>query len=784
MGGTGKTTLLTYLREWWQTTHFVKDVFYFGYDEKAWTLTQILFDIGKQVYNRFEQAQFQAMNQAAQLPKLVAKLRSETYALILDNLESVTGQELAIQNTLPEAERNQIKDFLARLVGGKTRVGLGSRSREEWLQPTTFKGNIYQLQGLDLESRSELAEKILESYLTADKIPKMREDADFQKLMKLLAGYPLAMEVVLGNLRTQSPKEILADLQAADVKLDVDSEDKTKSILKCVEYSHSNLSTETQNLLLYLAPFSGFLYRNDIPNYIKQLQKLEPFKNYPFDKFDAAIQEAINWGLLSPIDLSPSPSPTGRGEQDSPFLRIQPVFPYFLKTKLKNVDKLTCEALQEGFKNHYQVLAVYYWQLMKSKDVQERQMGIFFCKLEYENLYNALQICLKKQESIDIFFCLYTYLDLISDIQSKLKLSEFVVKAQESYLSELRTGEIGYEIIMALERLANCYLQTKNYYQARNYCQKTMDLLQQLRGVSETQIKSSLGSNYHQLGMVAQELREFREARRNYQLALEIKIEFGYRYSSAGTYHNLGTVAQNLREFREARRNYQLALEIKLEFSDRYNCAATYHHLGMVAQELREFREARRNYQLALKIWLEFSDHHSSAGTYDNLGIVAQELQEFPEARRNYQLALKIYIEFSDRYSSARTYHNLGIVAQELQEFTEARCNYQLALEIWLEFGDRYNCARTYHNLGVVAQNLREFREARRYYQLALEIWLEFGDRYLSARTYHQLGRVAEVEEDYTEARANLQKALEIFIEYQDEYHAAVVREALERLPE
>jgi hypothetical protein len=84
MGGTGKTTLLTYLREWWQTTHFVKDVFYFGYDEKAWTLTQILFDIGKQVYNRFEQAQFQAMNQAAQLPKLVAKLRSETLEIKLE----------------------------------------------------------------------------------------------------------------------------------------------------------------------------------------------------------------------------------------------------------------------------------------------------------------------------------------------------------------------------------------------------------------------------------------------------------------------------------------------------------------------------------------------------------------------------------------------------------------------------------------------------------------------------------------------------------------------------
>ncbi len=324
MGGTGKTTLLNYLREWWQTTHFAKNVFYFGYDEKAWTLEQILFEIGKQVYQRFVQANFQVMKQAAQVQKLVAKLRSESYILILDNLESVTGQQLAIQNTLPEAERNQIRDFLGRLVGGETRVVLGSRSGEEWLQSTTFKTNVYQLQGLDPESRSVLAEKILERHVAANCIPTLREDAEFGRLMKLLAGYPLAMEVVLANLRQQSPEEILEKLQAADVNLDSKRDgDKTESILKCVEYSHSNLSPDAQELLLCLAPFSGFIDRLDIPNYAKQLQKLEPFKDYAFDKFEAAIQEAISWGLLSPLD------------DDIPqLLRIQPVFPYFLKTKL------------------------------------------------------------------------------------------------------------------------------------------------------------------------------------------------------------------------------------------------------------------------------------------------------------------------------------------------------------------------------------------------------------------------------------------------------------------
>ncbi len=58
MGGTGKTTLLNYLRDWWQRTGFATDVFYFGYDEKAHTLQQILHEIGKRVFDEYEFRQF------------------------------------------------------------------------------------------------------------------------------------------------------------------------------------------------------------------------------------------------------------------------------------------------------------------------------------------------------------------------------------------------------------------------------------------------------------------------------------------------------------------------------------------------------------------------------------------------------------------------------------------------------------------------------------------------------------------------------------------------------
>ncbi len=109
------------------------------------------------------------------------------------------------------------------------------------------------------------------------------------------------------------------------------------------------------------------------------------------------------------------------------------------------------------------------------------------------------------------------------------------------------------------------------------------------------------------------------------------------RYSCASTYHNLGWVAQDLREFEEARRNYQQALQIKIDFGDRYSCASTYHQLGWVAQDLREFEEARRNYQQALQIKIDFGDRYSASThrSSQNSTIVLMFNEALPHRRHS-----------------------------------------------------------------------------------------------------------------------------------------------------
>jgi hypothetical protein len=115
---------------------------------------------------------------------VLGSLNTERHELILDNTESITGEKLAIRNTLNATGRDELKDFLQRITG-KTFVLMGSRGWELWIKNVTFQDNIYQLKGFDEETAFGFARKILMP-VNLD-FDEMAKDLDFRRLMKLLA---------------------------------------------------------------------------------------------------------------------------------------------------------------------------------------------------------------------------------------------------------------------------------------------------------------------------------------------------------------------------------------------------------------------------------------------------------------------------------------------------------------------------------------------------------------------------------------------------------------------
>ena len=81
----------------------------------------------------------------------------------------------------------------------------------------------------------------------------------------------------------------------------------------------------------------------------------------------------------------------------------------------------------------------------------------------------------------------------------------------------------------------------------------------------------------------------------------------------------MGIVAQKMREYAQARDFYQQALAIYIEFGDRYSQASTYGQLGLLAEAQEDYTEARTNLQKALEIFIEYKDEYMANITRENL---------------------------------------------------------------------------------------------------------------------------------------------------------------------
>ncbi len=722
-GGVGKTTLLGHMADWWLKTGWIEHVIYFGFDRKPYHAEKILNTIAETVMPKAEYGAFLITPDVETKAMLLADFLEQgkerpQVLLVLDNMESITGTEQVVGSRLEKKEQEKLIKAVKCLLSSSIKILLGSRADEDWLGKHTFKDSVYMLEGLDQESRFLLAGEILKNTPIDDR-------EEFNRLMEILAGYPLAMEIILPNLKDRGAKELREALSGEGV--DFKGEKASDEISKYMNISFSLLSPAAQKSVLVFAPFTSFLNGMILEEYLKKLQAPGVFAHLTKAELEEAIQQVEKQGLLK--EVSPK------------CYLIQPVFPFFLGQRKESAFNETEKAaLEQAFCSYMTVLAKMYTDLMQSKEPGNRQMGFMLFKWDRENLYKALQRVLDDEGD---FFPLYfifaqfyhqqpLYHEAIAFLEGVVKKLDRFSKKEKEFLTQYAS---------VVGNLGTNYLQIKNFSKAKKNHNKTLELLHQTGKHQQT------AAAYHQLGYVAQEMRDFAEAKRNYREALKIYQEFNDRYSQANTYHQLGMVAWMEHDFAGAKRNYREALRIKQEFNDRYSQASTYHHLGIVTQEEQDFAEAKRNYWEALKIQQEFHDRYSQARTYHNLGAVGQEERDFAEAKRNYSEALKIYQEFNDRYSQASIYHQLGMVAWMERDFEEAKRCFRETLRITQEFHDRYSQASTYHQLGNVAQLEKDYAASLGYYATALEIFLEYHDQYNQEIVIKNLARLLQIKD-------------------------------------
>jgi tetratricopeptide (TPR) repeat protein len=431
-----------------------------------------------------------------------------------------------------------------------------------------------------------------------------------------------------------------------------------------------------------------------IDDYFDELKKTSTFKNYPFDSINEVVKEAVQNGFMQ--EAVP-------GGQVS-IMTLQPVFTYFLKNKLNQLeDSSTALDLDTAFINYYNGLAGFLVNLLNSKKAEEQQMGAFLTKFEYENLFTTLEKLLNRQESIiEPFRAINSFHKLSNNHQDRLKISEMVLKRFAAYPPETLKGKLGMEFVVIIDSIGYSYIKMSQFEDARTAYLKVVELYN--NSEAKEKIPKGIGLIYQSLGTVLSNLKDYESSQSYFQKALELYIEFDDKHFQAQVYQNLGNVSLELNDHESSQSYFQKALEIFIEFKDKHGQAQVYLGFANVLLELKKFESSKLYNQKAMEIYIEFDDKFSQADVYLNLGNVSSDLKDYESSQAYYKKSLEIYIEINDKHRQGRLYQSLGNVSLYLKDYESSQSYYQKSLEIFIGFKDKYAIADILGNARILAE--------------------------------------------------------------------------------
>ncbi len=269
-----------------------------------------------------------------------------------------------------------------------------------------------------------------------------------------------------------------------------------------------------------------------------------------------------------------------------------------------------------------------------------------------------------------------------------------------------------------------------------------------------------VASTYYHLGKTAIGQRDFESAEKWSRKAMSICEKSNGEQGTASVYNQMGMIFHKKQDFETAKKWYQKAIGIKERQGNKYSTALTYHHLGRIAEEQGDFKIAKKWYQKSLAIKEKRDDKHGAAQTYAQLGMVFHKQGDFETAKQWYQKALNIFESQANRHYAAMLYNNMGIITQDQGDFKTAKTWYRKALNIFEEQSDEHSVSLIYHNLGIIAEKQVDFKTAERWYWKSLTIFEEQSDH--AATTLQHLGIIAQEQGDFETAEKWYRKALGI----------------------
>ncbi len=529
MAGVGKTTLAKGFLHWLRDTGGLEQkVFWFSFDEIRST---------EYVINQLVDGLFGTEALAAPLEQkltgLIKVLREHPFLLVWDNFESASGLAgTEIRPMLSEADRTLLKELLAGLRGGKTKILITSRSAEKWL--STGECFRLPLSGLRGEELWQFCNQVLRDLGLTVK----RDDEDFLALINELDGHPLALRAVLLQLREKGATQLLADLRKEFALLEGDA--STNRILAALSVLDQGLPKEYGPVLQLIGLHRRFVDQK----FLKHILKVSGEKNTVIQPCFILLETA---GLISALG--------------SNIFQLHPV----LQTYLERQEPAKV-SLQRTFVCSMSLFA----NKLARKELHEQHIPF---TLHQGSLHHALNLA--HELDLDPRIPAALTLSLAAYSQNNRDYAG-AVQFYESLVDHDTERQDGVEEI-TYHQLGTIASDHREFDKAEQLYKKSLEIKEKRdneHGAAQT---------YHQLGMNAQKQNDFSTAEQWYKKSLAIKEKQGDEHGAATTYHQLGRIAEEQQDFAAAEQCYKKALAIFEKQGNKHDTAVTYYQIGQLA---------------------------------------------------------------------------------------------------------------------------------------------------------------------------------------------------------
>jgi signal transduction histidine kinase len=294
--------------------------------------------------------------------------------------------------------------------------------------------------------------------------------------------------------------------------------------------------------------------------------------------------------------------------------------------------------------------------------------------------------------------------------------------------------------------LANLELAGENYRKARNYIQRSIDLLEDVGDLK------AVAAGYHGMGHCLFLLQDHNLSLEYYNEALKIREEIRDTIGLKESYKYLGSLYNGHGNFPLALEHFHKLMALCEAAGDVRGMAECYTSIGWNLSNQGNTYEALVNFQKALETFEILSDSSRMADCMNNMGLIYEYQGDYPRALEIYYKTFEYREVLGERSGQGLCYHNIGNIYYKMDDTARALNYYKRALVIRTELGERGPMASTFIGLGNVNLAKEEYSRALDYYEQALKIAEEIGSIPRTALINGQIGSVYLEMKDYPKA--------------------------------